>query len=134
MRVVLSNQEDFANEKTIVEHFLHERGHLAFFLPKFHCELNAIERVWGQAKVYCRGHTNFTLLRLREIINPALDSVSVDLYARKARDYEQAYRDGHKAEREVEEVVKPIRHIEEFLMSKFLSIFCILTLNNLVIK
>jgi transposase len=49
MRVVLSNHEDFANEKTIVEHFLHDRGHLAFFVPKFHCELNAIERVWGQA-------------------------------------------------------------------------------------
>jgi hypothetical protein len=61
MRVVLSNHEDFANEKTIVEHFLHDRGHLAFFVPKFHCELNAIERVWGQAKVYCRGHTHFTV-------------------------------------------------------------------------
>ena len=36
MRVVLSNHDDFVNEKTIVEHFLHERGHLAYFLPKFH--------------------------------------------------------------------------------------------------
>jgi hypothetical protein len=64
MRVVLCNHEQFATENTLVEHFLHDRGHLAFFLPKFHCELTAIERVWGQAKVYCRGHTNFTLLRL----------------------------------------------------------------------
>ena len=79
MRVVLLNHEDFVKEKTIVEHFLHEKGHLAYFLPKFHCELNAIERVWGQAKVYCRAHTNFTLVKLRQIINPALDSVSVDL-------------------------------------------------------
>jgi hypothetical protein len=54
MRVVLSNHEDFANEKPILAHYLHERGHLGFFLPKFHCELNTIERVWAQDKVYCR--------------------------------------------------------------------------------
>ena len=77
MRIVLSNHEDFANEKkTIVEH---GRGHFTYFLPTFHCELNAIERVRAQAKVYCRAHTNFTLVKLRQIINPALVSVSVDL-------------------------------------------------------
>ena len=106
MRVVLSNHEDFVNEKTIVEHFLSERGHLAYFLPKFHCD---IERVWGQAEVYCRAHINFTLMKLRQIINPALDSVSVDLirkYARKARDYEKAYRSGHQAGKSVEAAVE----------------------------
>ena len=79
------------------------------FLPKFHCELNAIERVWAQAKVYSRAHTNFTLVKLRQIINPALDSVSVDLirkYARKARDYEAAYRAGLNAGKGVEAAVK----------------------------
>ena len=109
MRVVLSNHDDFANEKTIVEHFLQDRGHLAYFLPKFHCELNAIERVWGQAKVYCRAHTNFTLAKLRLIIHPALDSVSTNLirkYARKARDYEKAYQAGHQAGKSVEAAVK----------------------------
>ena len=109
MWVVLSNHEDFANEKTILEHYLHERGHLGFFLPKFHCELNTIEKVWAQAKVYCRAHTIFTLVKLRAIINPALDSVSVDLirkYARKARYYEQAYKDGHNAGEKVEDAVK----------------------------
>ena len=52
MRVVLANHEDFRTEKTLVEHYLHEKGFKAVFLPKFHCELNPIERVWGQAKVY----------------------------------------------------------------------------------
>ena len=54
MRVMLSNHDDFANEKTIVEHFLQERGHLAHFLPKFHCELNAIERVGARLKFIVR--------------------------------------------------------------------------------
>ena len=109
MRTVLSFHEDFSTENTIVEEYLKSRGHQVYFLPKFHCELNAIERVWGQAKVYCRAYTNFTISRLRQIVNPALDSVSVDLiqkFDRKARDYEQAYRDGHKAGKAVEDTVK----------------------------
>ena len=126
MRVVLSNHEDFANEKTIVEHYLTERGHLAYFLPKFHCELNAIERVWAQAKVYCRAHTNFTLAKLRLIINPALDSVSVDLirkYTRKARDYEDAYRAGHKAGKKVEEAVKAYKSHRRIFSENFVPNF-----------
>jgi hypothetical protein len=100
MRTVLSYHEDFATEDTIVENCLKGRGHKVYFLPKFHCELNPIERVWAQAKVYCRAYTNFTLIRLRQIMHPALDSVTVDnirKFARKARDYEQAYREGPKA-------------------------------------
>ena len=87
MRIIVSNHDDFVNEKCILEHYLLGKGH---FIPKFHCELNAIERVWAQAKVYCRAHTNFTLVKLRQIIHPALDSVSVDhirKFSRKARDY-----------------------------------------------
>ena len=62
MRVVLSNHENFLTERTIVEHFLVNRGHTVHFIPKFHCELNPFERVWCQAKVYTRMHTHFTLV------------------------------------------------------------------------
>ena len=41
MRVVLSNHE----EKTLVEHYLGNRGRTVMFIPKFHCKLNPIERV-----------------------------------------------------------------------------------------
>ena len=100
MRIILANHTDFSNEKTVVEHFLLDRGHLVRFIPKFHCELNPIERVWGKAKCYTRAYTNFTLVGLRRIIPIALDSVAVDTirkYFRKARDYEMAYREGHNA-------------------------------------
>ena len=79
------------------------------FIPKFHCELNPIERVWGQAKVYSRKHSNFTLARLRQIVDPALDSVSTDLiqkYFRKVQDYETAYLEGKKAGKELEKAIK----------------------------
>ena len=68
MRIILANHTDFSNEKTVVEHFLLDRGHLVRFIPKFHCELNPIERVWGKAKCYTRAYTNFTLVGLRRII------------------------------------------------------------------
>ena len=122
MRVILSNHNDFVNEKTIVEHYIERRGHVAIFLPKFHCELNPIERVWGQSKRYCRAYTNFTLPELREILHPALDSVSVDLirkYFRKVRDYARAYNEGVKAGREVEEAVKSTNLTEECFLRLF---------------
>ena len=109
MRTILSNHEDFQTEKTIVEHFLDKEGLESIFLPKFHCELNPIERVWGQAKTYTWVHTNFTFVRLRNIVDPGLDSVSVDLirkYCRRVREYEEAYLEGKKAGRELEKAVK----------------------------
>ena len=48
-------------------------------------------------------------MKLQQILNPALESVSTDLirkYFRKARDYEKAYSEGLKARREVEDAVK----------------------------
>ncbi len=109
MRIVLANHEDFRREKTIVEHFLSNQGHTVLFVPKFHCELNPIERVWGQAKVYTQMYTNFTLHRLRVNVNPALDSVSTDLirkYFRRVLEYERAYLEGKKAGKELEQAVK----------------------------
>ena len=97
MRKILANHEDFRTEKTILESFLSEKGHIGLFLPKFHCELNPIERIWGEAKRYSRKYTNFTLPRLRNILPAALDSVSVTTirkYFRKARDYQRAYIEG----------------------------------------
>ena len=54
MRVILANHDDFRAKKTIIEHFLSSHGHQVHFIPKFHCELNPIECVWGQAKWYTR--------------------------------------------------------------------------------
>jgi hypothetical protein len=47
---VLSLQDDFKNEKPMIWHYLTKRGHCCVFYPKFHCELNAIEMLWGYAK------------------------------------------------------------------------------------
>ena len=50
MRKVLKNMHDFKYEKTKVEKYITDRGHRCVFIPKYHCELNPIERVWGHVK------------------------------------------------------------------------------------
>ena len=58
MHHALSLQEDFATEKLMLQHYIENWGHICMFLPKFHCELNLIEMLWGYAK-YCESLTNF---------------------------------------------------------------------------
>ena len=41
--------------------FREENGHTCIMLPKFHCELNPIERCWAQEKPYTRAITNTQL-------------------------------------------------------------------------
>ena len=68
MRTVLSWHDDFWNVRLLWNIIREEEG---------------TERVWGQAKVYSRIRSNFTLSGLRQIINPALD-----LYSQRQPDSE----------------------------------------------
>ena len=71
------------------------RGHRCLILPKFHCELNPIERVWCRAKLYARNQCDYTFQHLRRTVQPALDSVTTDdvrKYFRTFRDYKEAYK------------------------------------------
>lgn len=61
LREELSKFDDFKNVKTLVEEKVESRGHLCMFFPKFHCELNAIERCWCHAKKYSRSYANGTI-------------------------------------------------------------------------
>ena len=50
MSRVISLQDDFINEKPDIQHYLEGRGHVCLFYPKFHCEINPIEMLWGYMK------------------------------------------------------------------------------------
>ena len=88
--------------KPLLSLFSSNRRQKVFTIPKFHCELNPIERPLGQAKKSTPTHKNFTLSRLQLIVCPGLDSASVDLnrkYFWRVREYERAYKEGKKAGR-----------------------------------
>jgi len=45
MACLLSQQDDFNNQPSMLEMVIKSAGHQCIFLPKFHCELNPIEMV-----------------------------------------------------------------------------------------
>ena len=98
MREILGSHQDFKNEKSLIERFLgEEKKHIVYFLPKFHPELNPIERVWAQSKKYTRAHCKYSLPSLRKNISPALDSVtleSIRKHFNKVKHYMFAYLEG----------------------------------------
>ena len=109
MQRTLNEMRDFKYERTKVEKYILGRKHRVLFIPKFHCELNPIERCWGTAKRYTRQHCDYSFPGLEKTIIPALDSVSVDLirkYFRKAREIMRAYREGHTPGCELEAALK----------------------------
>ena len=114
MRAELASHTDFKEEKTKIEHFLNDVGHVCIFLPKFHCELNPIERCWAQAKRFTRANTNYTIQRLQTNVPLALDSVTsenIQNYFRKVRHYMFAYLQGIAGGAELEKEVKRMKKI-----------------------
>ncbi|CAN0258112.1 unnamed protein product, partial [Pylaiella littoralis] len=54
MVAVLSAQLDFANVEPSLVKLVRRCGGFALMLPKFHCEINPIELVWGRSKHWIR--------------------------------------------------------------------------------
>ena len=83
--------------KSALQIMIEERGHVCLFVPKFHCELNFIERHWSRCKKYTRDHCNYTMQGLRGAMPRAFDSISLTTlrkYSRLAWRYMCAYRIG----------------------------------------
>lgn len=110
MREVLGSHPDFKYEKSKIERYLSDEcKHIVYMLPKFHCELNPIERVWAQAKRYTKAYCKYNLQSLRNNIVPALDTVTMDNFKkhfRKVRHYMFAYLEGLSGGSELETLVK----------------------------
>ena len=79
------------------------------FIPKFHCELNPIERVWSQSKRYTRAYCDYTIGSLRRSIPLGLKSVSkenIANYVRRCRNYMFAYLEGSAVGDELDKKIK----------------------------
>ena len=48
------NELDFVHVKTLLKELCEKRGFLVLILPKYHCELNPIEMIWGRSKFHYR--------------------------------------------------------------------------------
>ena len=109
MRETLAKYSDFRDEKSMIEHLLIEKGHVPCFLPKFHPELNPIERVWAQLKRYTKAHCKYSLLSLRKNIPHTYDTVTLENiqnHFRKVWHYMFCYLEGLTPGTELDKVLK----------------------------
>jgi hypothetical protein len=87
-------QPDFVAQKSALIEIIEERGHMVEFYPKFHCETNFIERVWGEAKRVARKECDYSFASLRVRVPLILNQISlihIRNYHRKAWHYMHAY-------------------------------------------
>ena len=111
MRETLKKHPDFKNEKSMIEHFLVQKGHIPIFLPKFHPELNPIERVWAQFKRYTKAHCNYSIQSLRKNIPTSYDSVTLENiqnHVRKVKHYMFGYLEGLAPGKELDDTLKKL--------------------------
>ena len=94
-KVMLQEQPDFKAQRMWLVETINAFNHSVLYLPKYHCEFNFIENVWGCAKMYSRRHCDYSFEALRRIIPKAIASVSLTTirrYARRCERYMDAYR------------------------------------------
>ena len=92
---IISLQPDFLKQKSVLEEAILEAEHKCIFYPKFHYELNFIERYWETAKRYAYENYNYSWSSLQCIVPVALESVDIILirkFVRKAWRYMDLYR------------------------------------------
>ena len=58
---MLMQEEDFKAQRNAVEELIIAAGHKVIFLPKYHPELNFIERIWGHFKRWLRSHCEYNM-------------------------------------------------------------------------
>ena len=78
MSSIFMAQPHIEEQKCILEEATQSFGHEVLMLPKFHCELNPMERRWGRAKYYTRRWCNSKMPKLRAVILDALGTKNID--------------------------------------------------------
>jgi len=91
LEFLLSEQSDFKEQQNAIQELIASRGHHCIFLPKFHPELNFIERYWSRVKWYARQQFDGSKEGLKARADEALGDKGCDLaalirrYARTSR-------------------------------------------------
>jgi hypothetical protein len=94
---VMSLEPDFLEQKGAIEDLIESAGHKCIFFPKFHCELNFIERYWGAAKWHLRENCEYSWKGLQKTVPESLESVplvTIRRFSRKCWRYMDLYRKG----------------------------------------
>ncbi|KAF9254123.1 hypothetical protein L218DRAFT_1055222, partial [Marasmius fiardii PR-910] len=97
MARLLSKQDDFTHQISMLETLIKELGHECLFLPKFHCELNPIEMYWGWCKYRYREEPKPTFTTAKEVMIKWLDACPAEViqkFINHSFRFMSAYRSG----------------------------------------
>eukprot|EP00047_Mylnosiga_fluctuans_P022322 m.117949 g.117949 ORF g.117949 m.117949 type:complete len:433 (-) comp9218_c1_seq1:3068-4366(-) len=81
-RRLLASQPDFAAQRSLLEETCEHQGVRVIFLPKFHCEMNPIEYLWGFSKRIVRGHCPLRFEDLKRFVYESLASCDLSTIRR----------------------------------------------------
>ena len=84
-RRLLATQPDFLAQASLLEEAALQLGVEALFLPKFHCELNYIEYLWGYSKCDVRRRTDGSRDKLMELVPSSLRTCPLSTIRRWSR-------------------------------------------------
>ncbi len=98
-RRCLSEQPDFKSQEELLREVVEvDYGHKILFFPKFHCELNFIEMVWGYLKRKLRQECQFSFEVLKARVPKILDEeIPANFVAKASRHclrFMSGYREG----------------------------------------
>jgi len=96
-RDLMGLQPDFQEQKSSLADLVERAGHLADFYPKYHCELNFIERVWAETKGIVRKECLFNFPKMKTQVSETVKSIPIHhvrRYYRRAFRYLDAYYQG----------------------------------------
>ena len=75
---VMESALDFIKEPCLLTETINSLGHVALFTPKYHPELNFIERVWGRSKWFLRMFCTYSTKDMLRSIPQALGLLEVE--------------------------------------------------------
>lgn len=80
---VLAHEPDFLAQEEWLTQVVHEAGFEIIFYPKYHCELNYIEMVWGWVKSHHRRTCTYNYKDLKERLPKTFDDLLDVSFVRK---------------------------------------------------
>jgi hypothetical protein len=81
----LSQEPDFKAQRELLREIVEDRGHIIIYYPKYHCELNFIEKIWGYVKAKTRVICDYSAQGLLVAVPQVLEDVPLSFVRRVYR-------------------------------------------------
>lgn len=82
---LLKGQPDFVEQREWLAEVVLAAGHQINYYPKFHCELNFIEKMWACAKSRARKECDYSFRSLELLVPKVLEEIPLEFFAKAFR-------------------------------------------------